>query len=384
VEEICNQLIKFEKNDTDNPYLRAFVIGEPLRKSAYAVVGRIVDAYPEYDLTYFKLCSMQTLGAGIRPAYIELAESYLMDEVADERFVMVAKTLVDYYLSEYEFHKAIGLAKQLVEEFGYHKADLHRAEAYVRIRQMDKAIELLEERIKVLKVERAPDDYIHTEFRKKYEETQNRIATHYIYTPKQNGKEKLEQLLRDEGRYVELTNLPLSDSLEQDSFVAIDFETTGFSPANDAIIDIGAVKVVDGQIVEEFSTLINPRKLIPTNITQLTGITNEMVQDAPLIYDAFPEFLQFIEGCTLLAHNAAFESKFIVRDGLRFGREFKEPLLDTMLISRKVNPTLKSHKLGVLTEHYAIELIDAHRALPDARATAELYLKMREQQANEK
>ena len=105
----------------------------------------------------------------------------------------------------------------------------------------------------------------------------------------------------------------------QEDFVVFDIETTGFSPVNNRIIEIGAVKVCGGEVTERFSTFVNPRVPIPFEIEKLTGIRDDMVADAPSVEEALPGFLEFARGCVLVAHNANFDMSFIMENARRQG-----------------------------------------------------------------
>lgn len=158
------------------------------------------------------------------------------------------------------------------------------------------------------------------------------------------------------------------------SFVALDFETTGLSGKTDQVTEIGAVKVIDGEVVQRFSTLINPGRPIPPRVVALTGISNDMVEDHPRIYEVLPLFLGFLGQLPLVCHNASFDCKFLERDLLKMNRVIENPVDDTLRVSRIKVPGLASYKLSYLTEYYNIPLRDAHRAWCDAEATALLYL----------
>ncbi len=158
-----------------------------------------------------------------------------------------------------------------------------------------------------------------------------------------------------------------------DSFVCFDFETTGLG--RDAkIIEIGAVKVKDGFMVSRFSSLVDPGCVIEPLITNITGITNEMVEGKPKIEQLIPSFYAFTEGLPMVAHNAAFDCRFLERDAQSCGYYFDNEVFDTLYFAKKVLPGLPSHKLTVLTELLGIEHNEAHRAWCDAECTARLYM----------
>lgn len=157
--------------------------------------------------------------------------------------------------------------------------------------------------------------------------------------------------------------------------VVFDIETTGFGPINDKIIEIGAVKVVNGKIVDKYSTFINPDVPIPFVIEQLTGINDEMVLDAPMIDVVLPEFLEFCKGSIMVAHNASFDMGFINKKAEFLGIETDFTVLDTVALARILLPDLSKYKLNVVAKALGISLENHHRAVDDAGATAEIFVK---------
>ncbi|SFR91340.1 PolC-type DNA polymerase III [Anaeromicropila populeti] len=160
-----------------------------------------------------------------------------------------------------------------------------------------------------------------------------------------------------------------------DPCVVFDIETTGFGPVNDQIIEIGAVKVKEGKIVDKYSTFINPDIPIPYVITQLTGIQDEMVMSYPKIDTILPEFLNFCEGCILVAHNASFDVGFINKKAEFLGIETEFTVIDTVGMARLLLPHLNKFKLNVVAKDLGITLENHHRAVDDAGATAEIFVK---------
>ena len=159
------------------------------------------------------------------------------------------------------------------------------------------------------------------------------------------------------------------------TYVVFDLETTGFSPIKDKIIEIGAVKVEQGKITEKFSTFVNPRVPIPFKITQLTSITDEMVLDAPDIETVLPEFLAFAGDAVLVAHNASFDVSFIEQN-CRYQDIVPDfTSVDTVAMARILLPTLSKFKLNVVANALHISLENHHRAVDDAGATAEIFVK---------
>ena len=157
--------------------------------------------------------------------------------------------------------------------------------------------------------------------------------------------------------------------------VVFDIETTGFSPTRDRIIEIGAVKVIEGKIVDRYSSLVNPDVPIPFKIENITGINDEMVMGAPMIDVILPEFLKFCEGCILVAHNASFDVGFIQTKAEEQGISTHFTVIDTVGLARMLLPNISKYKLNVVAKALNVSLEHHHRAVDDAEATAEIFVK---------
>ena len=160
-------------------------------------------------------------------------------------------------------------------------------------------------------------------------------------------------------------------------YIIFDLETTGLSAATERIIEIGAVKVENGEISESFDLFVDPEKAITPEITRLTSITNEMVAGAPKEADALEQFFRFCDGCDILvAHNADFDMGFLRAAIRRCGREEDPVQIDTLVMARAMYPELKKHKLDTIAERLGVTQKHHHRADDDARVLAEIFLKM--------
>ena len=157
------------------------------------------------------------------------------------------------------------------------------------------------------------------------------------------------------------------------SYVSFDIETTGFNHLEDEIIEIGAIKVENGEIVDKFETLICPEKLIDFTITELTGISNAMVLDAPTISEKIISFLDFVDNYVVLGHNVKFDIRFIKAACSKVKKDFNNTYIDTLDLSRDYLPQLSHHRLQDMCEVFGIDNINSHRALSDCIATHELY-----------
>ena len=158
--------------------------------------------------------------------------------------------------------------------------------------------------------------------------------------------------------------------------IVLDFETTGLNTAKDRIIEIGAVKLAHGQVVDSYGVLENPGELLPQKITEITHITDQMLRDAPSAAQVLPELLAFMDGCPIAAHNAKFDCAVLESELKRLGQTYEAPQLDTLTLARKLYPELKSHKLGSVCKRLGVSLKDAHRAVNDAAATAQCLARM--------
>ncbi len=161
----------------------------------------------------------------------------------------------------------------------------------------------------------------------------------------------------------------------EDSYVVFDIETTGFGPAKDRIIEIGAVKITGGEVVDRFSTFINPDVPIPFEIEQLTGINDGMVLEYPMIDAILPQFLNFCSDCALVAHNASFDVSFIAKKAEDLGYPIDFTVIDTVGLARILLPDLSKYKLNHVAKALNVSLENHHRAVDDAGATAEIFLK---------
>ncbi|PTM58967.1 DNA polymerase III catalytic subunit PolC type [Desmospora activa DSM 45169] len=167
--------------------------------------------------------------------------------------------------------------------------------------------------------------------------------------------------------------------LKEDTYVVFDVETTGLSAMHDEIIELAAVKVENGAIVDRFESFVNPHRPLSATITELTSITDDMVKDAPDLDAVLPDYLNFIEGTVLVAHNARFDMGFLQAGAKKIGREpVKNPVIDTLELGRLLYPRLKNHRLNTLCKQFDIDLTQHHRAIYDAEATGYLLWKMLE------
>jgi len=158
----------------------------------------------------------------------------------------------------------------------------------------------------------------------------------------------------------------------------VDLETTGGSAAYHRVIEVGIVLMDGGRVVEEWSSLVNPGCRVPAGIEQFTGITNEMVADAPAFGDLAGEVMSRLEGRLFIAHNARFDYGFLRNEFRRAGLRLRAPVLCTVRLSRRMDPALRGHGLDAVMERHGLSCSARHRALGDARVLADLLLLWRQ------
>ena len=212
--------------------------------------------------------------------------------------------------------------------------------------------------------------------------TPEEVAAGFLALQHLNGdaRPRVEELVADDPRFlwdaqgtlrtVDPTSLPLRDA----PYVVFDVETTGSSAKKGgAITEIGALKVVRGQVVEEFATFVDPGRPIEPFVVRLTGITDRMVAAAPDAAEVLPRFEEFVEGCVLVGHNVRFDSSFVTAAR---GEPLPNPVLDTLKIARSLVPGLRRYRLASLVSHFGVRTVPTHRALADAAATKGVFLEL--------
>ncbi|MDT8717779.1 DNA polymerase III subunit alpha [Clostridium sp. 19966] len=157
------------------------------------------------------------------------------------------------------------------------------------------------------------------------------------------------------------------------TYCVLDLETTGFSAVTEKITEIGAMKVKDGKVIEEFSCFVNPEKPIPLRVVEVTNITDDMVKDAETIDQVFPKLLEFIKDSVLVAHNAEFDVGFLKHNAKVLGYDFDFTYVDTLSLAKEVFPDYKTYKLGRIAKNLGIKVEVAHRALDDVDTTVKVF-----------
>ena len=167
-------------------------------------------------------------------------------------------------------------------------------------------------------------------------------------------------------------------SLDTVDFVVVDTETTGMRPGPDRVIEIAAVRVRAGVIVDSFQSLLNPRRHLPPFIVRFTGITQDMVNDAPTAAQVMPEFLEFVDDATIVGHNLGFDLRFLTHEAQLLGLSCPIDGLDTIPLARRFLPGLKRFKLDMVAAHLRLQIVNRHRAMGDAEVTAQVFIHMLE------
>lgn len=167
------------------------------------------------------------------------------------------------------------------------------------------------------------------------------------------------------------------------AYIIFDTETTGFSPhMGDRIIEIAAVRVVNGEITDTFDQLINPNRPLSAEAARVNGITEDMVRDAPDASIVIPQFLEFVGSDTLVAHNAEFDMTFLSAEMERLGMDVSRyhPAVCTVELARKELPQLERHNLDSLIQHFGLNVDRRHRALDDVIATAHVFMRLHQEE----
>ena len=165
------------------------------------------------------------------------------------------------------------------------------------------------------------------------------------------------------------------------NYVVLDIETTGFSPVNNEIIELSAIRVENNKVKEEFTSLVRPTNPVNYYITNLTGISNNMLNNAPDIKDALLHFMEFVSNSIIIGHNVNFDISFISKKlQENYNLEFNNDYIDTLKLAKNFLPELKSRKLGAIAEHFNMDTEGMHRGLKDCRVTNSCYQKFLEMQ----
>ncbi|MGH7964215.1 MAG: exonuclease domain-containing protein [Candidatus Binatia bacterium] len=202
----------------------------------------------------------------------------------------------------------------------------------------------------------------HLEFGARFLQAALGTDPHFLYDP-------------STGRWYTTVHPALRESVQHATFIVLDVETTGLKPGRAAITEVAAVRIENGRLGTEFHTLVNPSQRVPMAITRLTGITDEMLRDQPRIDTVFPQLHAFLGSTAIVAHNADFDLSFLNFDARRLvSAPLLNPVLCTRRLARRLLPELRSRSLDAVAAHLGVSCVSRHRALGDARLTAEVLL----------
>lgn len=168
-------------------------------------------------------------------------------------------------------------------------------------------------------------------------------------------------------------------NIRETEFVVFDVETTGLSPIDgDRIIEIAAMKIKNGKMIDKFYSLVNPKRSIPTQATNVNNITDEMVADAPFSSQVLPELITFIGGACVAGHNVRFDLGFVAYELALIGRRINDatPAIDTLKMARELLPYLSNHKLAYLSRSLGVVVTETHRAMADVDLTVQVLVRM--------
>ena len=195
---------------------------------------------------------------------------------------------------------------------------------------------------------------------------------HNVFFPAEDKEMEDDFHLRRCWRFIPDKDRALGDL----SWVVFDFETTGLKPEYHEIIEIGAIRYVNGEKIEQYNTLVKPARDLPNTITKITGIRPKELEDKPSISEVWKDFLQFIDASVLIAHNAEFDAAFLRATCEKLNYSVDCPIYCTLKMARSILKTAKKRNLDALAEFYGLTFTDRHRSIGDAEVTAEVMKRM--------
>lgn len=345
---------------------------EDLNDETYwvAVMGSVynIDVKPiknnKYIVTFF--IHDETSATSCKAFWSEELYSRFSANVKEDDYVVVSgKYCMDSYANDYVL--MIDSMTKASQKTKVDKAAEKRVELRVHTQMSN-----LEGFVKVPELYKTLDSWGHTAVAI----TDLDVVQSFPAAMAQSSKTGIKTLFGVDGNVI-INGFPIVTNYKKTkNYVVFDIETTGLANQVDKITEIGAVKICDGQIIDRYSQLVNPEKTISEKIIKLTGITNELVAKEPTIDKVLPEFLDFCEDSTLVAHNAEFDISNIRTNCKKLSLDFDYPYVDTLYLARFLLPNLKNHKLGTLSKHLNVKLLNHHRAVDDAKATADIFIKM--------
>lgn len=415
IDALCNEVIAYIPRRADNR--KANAIWEELATSledterfskyAYELADELPSPRKEYQKIHSIVEEYPCVAKANREKLLEIYGSMDVEALSEWEKNRVKGLILEIYLSSYQYEKAEEIAAELAE-----LADLPWQAYYVTADFYDKTrrYDVAEQIVRNASVQYKDDERALHELNKVIVSCgKHRLAS-------ENGKNEFMPSPREDkekavSNYINFmcslgidiqkptkapTPIPvdsypepvLIDKADFDSFVAYDFETTGFSPSVDAIIEIGAIKVVDGKVEEAkefiFSEFVKPyKKSLTSKVTEITGITKDDLKNARQMWEVIPEFMEFVGDATLVGYNnATFDSKFLARAGRYSNIVISNPNFDVLRYLRcnkeQLGYTGGDMKLNTVAQFCGVDNPQAHRAWADAITTAKVYLRLRE------
>lgn len=423
IEDLCRQIIEYMPGNGENPLWdqKASELSNP--GNFRNVVFALAEVFPSPQKEYWQIMSFAGTGANvqktIRPwLYETYGKMAAMSGLTPSEINRVKGIVLGALFMDYRYEEADLVAGELLDSGNLPtQAYYNLIDFYSKTRRYDEADDAIAAATALYGKETATTlfkDLVNQN--QKYREAEANGKKEYMPNPRENKEEARKSyvdFLASIGIEAEIPaaalskrNIPQAIPRDQypspkeirdphfDSFVAYDLETTGFSPKTDAIIEIGAVKVTEGRVIESkeflFQEFVRPyKKGIRDEVTQLTGITKEDVKNARQMWEVFPDFMEFAGDNVLVGfNNVKFDSQFLARAGRYSRMEMGNPQFDVMKYADRFRDRLELPDSGVslerLSEELGIENPDAHRALADALTTARVFLKLREMDSDER
>lgn len=401
LEKLCMDVINFVPKQGMNE-LWDEMAGALVGQNMPVIVNEISENIPSPRREYIQIIAQANNREYVPKAYRQtlysLSESLLEStQITEEEKARILGLELSSYSMDYEYFKAEEILERLLRcqnmpRYCYYAM----IDFFTKTRRYAEAEDMRKdtlERFADADDVRRKLEYLQQENNKRNPDT-NENAKEYMPNPRE-AKEKYASFENSIGIDVRLRSKRPEKGPEFelnevhdwhfDSFVAFDFETTGFHRTYDCIIDVGAIKVIDGQVVESaeytFSEFVKPdKKRISPAITELTGIANEDVRDARPVWEVIPDFMKFVGDLPLVGYNNhRFDNGFLIRAARNSHMVIKNPIFDAMTLARKCQGKLRLEHISLesVSECLSIRNNRAHRALPDAVATAKVFLKLR-------
>ena len=417
IEDLCQRIVEYRTGSGENPLWDQAALELFSPGNFRNVVFALADELSSPKREYWQILSMSGTSANVqkhnRPWLYEIYYGIKdTDGLSRHQINRIKGMVLGAMFMDYRYEESDLLAGELLEDADLPmQAYYNLADFYSKTRRYDEADDAINAATELYGAERTALSFGKIkENNRKYREKEAAGKQQYMPNPKENkeaARRAYVDYLASIGIDAEMpenpaarTDIPSAIPKDQypdpreirdadfDMFVAYDLETTGFSTKTDAIIEIGAVKVINGQVIESgeyiFREFVKPfKKSVREKVTELTGITKEDVKDARQMWDVFRDFMEFAGDCVLVGYNnVKFDSRFLVRAGRYANIIMKNPQFDVMKYAEDFRRPLgleeKKISLGILSDKLGVGNPEAHRALSDAVTTAKVFLKLKE------